>query len=199
MAARGSSVGTDRLRGGEGWCPSLCGAASGVRSLRKAEAVGVNGSSSAPSGAEHPEPHAPSSVRKPAHLRRVLTRLILLRAWVCHFPRALEHVRKARETSVCCSTRSCIHWLTLPRALTTGRTRNLGGWGMIANQLSQRPGSDVSPQSCRKGTRTPATSRSLSLWVRVPPSPGRREASSSLRRAKSTTSPSRWFSRCVFL
>ena len=33
---------------------------------------------------------------------------------------------RERETSICCSTYLCIHWLILVCALTGDRTRNLG-------------------------------------------------------------------------
>ena len=44
--------------------------------------------------------------------------------------------RGERETSICCSTYLCIHWLLLVRALTGDLTRNLGVSGQCSNQLS---------------------------------------------------------------
>ena len=41
-----------------------------------------------------------------------------------------------RETSICCSTHLCIHWVILIRALTGDWIRNLGLSGWHSNQLS---------------------------------------------------------------
>ena len=41
-----------------------------------------------------------------------------------------------KETSICCSTYLCIHWLILACALTRDRTCNLGIWEQRGNQLS---------------------------------------------------------------
>ena len=43
---------------------------------------------------------------------------------------------KKRETSICCSTYLCIHWLLFVCALTEDRTCNLGVSGQRSNQLS---------------------------------------------------------------
>ena len=44
--------------------------------------------------------------------------------------------KRERETSVCCSTHLCIHWLILVWALTGDRTHNLGVLGQHSDHLS---------------------------------------------------------------
>ena len=45
-------------------------------------------------------------------------------------------LERERETSICCSTYLCIHWLILVCTLTRDRTHNLDAWGQCSNQLS---------------------------------------------------------------
>ena len=51
--------------------------------------------------------------------------------------------RERKETSICCSTYSCIHWLLLVYVLTGDRTCNLAVLRQHSNQLSTQPGMDT--------------------------------------------------------
>ena len=51
---------------------------------------------------------------------------------ICWFERG----GRGRETSICCSTYPCTHWLTLACALTRNQTHNLDVSGKPSNQLS---------------------------------------------------------------
>ena len=59
-----------------------------------------------------------------------------------HFPIGVQLLiclnwfERERETSVCCFTYLCTHWLLLICTCTRNQTCNLGIWGQRSNQLS---------------------------------------------------------------
>ena len=52
------------------------------------------------------------------------------------FFREREEGEREKETSICCSSYFCIHWLILLCALTRDQTHNLGVLGRRSNQMS---------------------------------------------------------------
>ena len=48
----------------------------------------------------------------------------------------VDFIQKGRETSICCSTHLCIHWLILSCALTQDWTHNFGVLGGCSYQMS---------------------------------------------------------------
>ena len=64
----------------------------------------------------------------------VLFLLIFFKKLILEREKGQEKERK--ETSICCSTHLCIHWLLLVGALTGVWTRNLGILGQWCNQVS---------------------------------------------------------------